>query len=62
MLVHSLDMRRLGYKFASAKPQSQLSDGYTNILYADEKEDDTLLLIMQTYDYFFENHIFLTIK
>ena len=29
MLVHSLDMRRLGYKFASAKPQCQLSDGYT---------------------------------
>ena len=26
------------------------------------KEDDTLLLIMQTYDYFFEIHIFLTIK
>lgn len=32
------------------------------ILCADEKEDDTLLLIMQTYDYFFENHIILTIK
>ena len=29
MLVHSLDMRRLGYKFASAKPQCQFSEGYT---------------------------------